>query len=97
MTVAELLACISSRELSEWRAYARLNPFGEERGDLQAGIVAATVANTARDPKRRPRPFRARDFMPEFRSEGQQTMEEQLQIARMYAAAGYGELRESAR
>ena len=27
-------------------AYFRLSPFGEVRGDLQAGAVAATIANT---------------------------------------------------
>ena len=41
------LARISSRELSEWMAYYSLEPFGAVRGDLQAAIVASTVANSA--------------------------------------------------
>lgn len=66
MTVAELLSRISSRELSEWMAYYELEPFGMERGDLQAGIVASTVANVNRDPKKQKRPFAPQDFMPKF-------------------------------
>lgn len=66
MTVGELLARISSRELSEWAAYYELEPWGEERADLRAGIVASTMANTARDPKKRQKPYRANEFMPQF-------------------------------
>ena len=44
MTVRELLSRIGADELSEWIAYASLEPFGAIRGDLQAGIVASTIA-----------------------------------------------------
>jgi len=27
-------------QLDEWRAYFEINPFGQARGDMQAGIVA---------------------------------------------------------
>lgn len=47
-------------------AYYELEPFGEERADLRSGIVASTVANAHRDPKRRRKPFRPLDFMPRF-------------------------------
>ena len=50
MTVAELLSRTTSRELSEWMVYYELEPFGEERADLRAGIVASTVANVNRAP-----------------------------------------------
>lgn len=59
-----MLARMSSRELTEWMAYATLEPFGAERGDLRAGIVASTIANVNRDPKSRPEPFAPQDFMP---------------------------------
>lgn len=43
---------MSSAELTEWRAFDRLEPFGDQRADLRAGIVASTVANfSARPPK----------------------------------------------
>lgn len=92
MTVGELLARVSSRELSEWMAYGQLEPFGDERADLRSAIVAAVVANANRDPKRRRRPFKPRDFMPEFvprveAERGKQTWEQQLQIVEMFNIA----------
>ena len=47
-------------------AYYELEPFGEERADLRSAIVASTVANAHRDPKRRRKAFRPLDFMPRF-------------------------------
>ena len=92
MTVGELLARISSRELSEWIVYFEMEPFGEERADLRAGIVAATVANTARDTKRRVRPLEPKEFMPVFeRERPRQSWQEQLEIVRMLNAAAGGE------
>lgn len=93
MTVGELLARVSSRELAEWAAYYALEPFGDARADLRAGIVASTVANTARDPKKRRQPFQPDEFMPQFRQQKQaQTVEEQQAIARQFAAAGLGRI-----
>lgn len=51
-------------EYSEWIAYANLEPFGEERADLRAGIVASTVANCAMG--RKGPSLKPKDFMPEF-------------------------------
>lgn len=98
MTVQELLARISSRELAEWAAYFKLEPFGEERADVRAALVAATVANTARNPKKRRRPFTAQDFMPRFelKQERRQTWQEQLRIVEMFnLALGGKDLREN--
>lgn len=64
MTVGELLARVSSRELSEWMEYARMEPFGEERADLRAGIIASTTANLYR--KKGKKPLQPQDFMPKF-------------------------------
>ena len=47
-------------------AFYNAEPFGGERGDLQAGIVASTVANVNRDPKKKRKPYEPGDFMPEF-------------------------------
>jgi hypothetical protein len=62
--VAEIEARFSSREIAEWMAFASLEPFGEERADLRAGIIASVLANIHRDRKRRPEPFSPTDFMP---------------------------------
>jgi hypothetical protein len=61
-----MLASMSSRLLSEWMVFAQLEPFGEERADLRAGIVASTIANANRDPKQQSKAFTAREFMPQF-------------------------------
>lgn len=95
MTVAELLARVSSRELSEWMAYSQVEPWGEERADLRAGIVASTVANTARNAKKRHKPFKPEEFMPTFERKTQ-TMEQQQEIARMFARAGLGKIKRGA-
>jgi hypothetical protein len=67
-------------------AFERSEPFGDARGDLQAGIVASTVSNTHRDPKRSSKPFSADEFMPRFERQAQ-TPEEQLAIVKMISEA----------
>lgn len=64
MLVGPMLEAIDSRELSEWIAYAELEPFGEERADLRAGIIASTNVNLWRS-KGQPA-CRADAFMPKF-------------------------------
>lgn len=44
-TVNELEQTLGSGELSEWKAYYSIEPFGQERDNWNAAIVAATVAN----------------------------------------------------
>lgn len=61
-TVRELLLRLDSRELTEWMAFDALEPIGGRRGDRNAAIVAATVANCHRG--RRSRPYQVEDFMP---------------------------------
>lgn len=65
MPVGELLRRISAAELVEWLAYERLTgPFGGARSDIQAGIVAATIANVNRG--KRGKVFKAADFIPRW-------------------------------
>ncbi len=66
MTVGELLARVTSRELSEWQAYYKMEPFGQQNDWLRSGTVAATIANVNRDAKKRPRPYESQDFIPQF-------------------------------
>lgn len=66
MTVDELLSSMSARELSDWIAFARVEPFGEERADLRSGIIASVIANAHRDRKKRAQPYTPADFMPRF-------------------------------
>jgi hypothetical protein len=62
MTVRELLERIDALELSEWQAFYNLNPWGQERDDLRAGIIASTVANCMTDKSN----WKPSDFMPKF-------------------------------
>lgn len=45
------MAEIDSAELTEWMAFYRLEPFGGQRGDFQAALVAQTVAACAGNAK----------------------------------------------
>lgn len=64
MSVKRAQCEIDSREFTEWMAYASLEPWGEPRADLRAGIVASTIANVNRSSDSEP--FTPRDFMPTF-------------------------------
>lgn len=94
MTVAELLARMSSREISEWICFFDLEgPPGEARADWRAGLIASTIANVNRDQKKRREPFGPGDFMPRWGdtpSEDErpvQTAEQQIAMARRLARA----------
>jgi hypothetical protein len=55
---------MTARDIAEAMAYDRINPFGEERADYRAGVIASTVVNvnkTCRDSFCDPS-----DFMPDF-------------------------------
>lgn len=52
--------------MTEWQAFYDLEPFGDMRADLRAGIVASTVANVMGDPKK---PLSPSDFMPLLESD----------------------------
>ena len=63
-TVRELLARVDAHELVEWMVFYGLEPWGDERADLRAGIQAATTANCHRTSKGKA--FEPDDFMPKF-------------------------------
>lgn len=62
--IAELQERISSHDFAEYWVHFQLDPWGLEREDLRAGIVASTIANANRDPKKRRRPWTPDQFMP---------------------------------
>ena len=73
MTVREILARIDSRELAEWMQYYALSPFGDERQDLQAGIIACTIANAN---SAKGKSFKPEDFMPYATEQREQTTDD---------------------
>jgi hypothetical protein len=64
MTVRELLARTDSAELTEWRAYYAIEPFGELIADQRHGIAVAALANINRDSKKKPDAYVGSDFIP---------------------------------
>lgn len=72
MTRARLITEITGEELAHWIAFYEVNPFGLDRGDLQAGIIASTIANVNSK-----KTFQPKDFMPDFdRKPKRQTMDQ---------------------
>lgn len=69
MTVRQMLDHIDARELSEWMAYYRVNPFGDERRDLNSACQQATMANVLGNRKKR---YTPKDFMIRFGAREQQ-------------------------
>ncbi len=80
---------IDSRELTEWAAYFSLEPWGTEVDDWRAGMVASTIANVNRDPKKRRKPYEPKDFIPHRLAlpAKEQSAEEQARVMRMWARA----------
>lgn len=90
MTVRELLARISSRELSEWIAFYAVEPWGVMPDDLRTGIITSAIANTNRDPKKQKKPFTPQDFIPHWEKpqlEEPQSADEQKRIMQAWEEA----------
>lgn len=62
-TVAEWKEVMSVNEFFEWQAYYEIQPFGPYRDDVDAAIVASTIANANTGKK-----YSYKDFMPIFRT-----------------------------
>ena len=89
MTRAEMLSKMDSAELSEWIAFAGLEPFGTSIDFLGHAITASTLANINR--KKGTKAYKPSEFVPKF-DKRKQSSDEMLQTAQMFAAAGMGTL-----
>jgi hypothetical protein len=69
-----MLSGMTSRDLAEWMAFYRIEPHGEHRRDLRAGVIAAASANVwlGRNDKMSPL-----DFVPRFGVDDDGDIEEQ--------------------
>lgn len=85
MSVARCMREVDSAEFSEWIAYYHLEPFGDERADLRAAIIAHTNASVMRGKKSKP--YKLKDFMAStlIRQRGrvQQTPEQMMRVLEM--------------
>ena len=60
-----MLEAMPAQLMDEWQAFFTLEPWGTEREDWRAGVVASTVANVSRSKKQKA--YRPQDFMPKPR------------------------------
>lgn len=90
-----MLEAVPARTLDDWKRFFELEPFGEERADLRAGIVAAAVANCFRP--RGARALRPQDFMPAFGRRPQTAEDQILMAAAITSALGGRDLRGASR
>ncbi len=82
-----MLAQMPYRVFQEWKTYYQYDPFGGERGDINAATIAATIANVNRTKKTKR--FKVRDFVPRYGPKEPLTGEEMLQkIMAMNQAMG---------
>jgi len=59
----QMLAGMSSTELNEWLALARIMPIGERAAEVRACRVMAAVMNASMGRRRDGRAWQAKDFM----------------------------------
>ena len=97
------LGSMPSRELSEWLAFGRIEPYGEERADIRTALVCQTIAQAW---LKRPdgSPWSIGDFLPRYGRPEQGEHEAQAMFLGATLRAGgtvtglaHGDDRESAR
>lgn len=59
-----MLAEMTWEQFRAWQEYAELEPFGPQREDYRAGVIASTVVNASPAKKRGARPVKPTDFFP---------------------------------
>jgi hypothetical protein len=71
--------------LHEWMAFYTLEPFGWQEEEYRAALVASVMANTARNPKKRRKPFAPKDFMRKERPTREQVADKVKSVFTMLA------------
>jgi hypothetical protein len=85
MTLGELFDRMPSDEFDLWVALYRRDPWGEQRADLRAGVIASTVANYAGKARSESAgPAKPADFMPYL--ERQEQVEEEPDPVKFFGA-----------
>lgn len=84
-----MLRRTTSSELAEYMAYDRLEPIGEARADLRAGIVASALVNHSLNPPKTPtRPI---DFMPFAKPQGPIRLDNPAEHGKLLAKTLFGD------
>jgi len=79
-----LLDDLTSKQISEWEAFDRIEPIDSEtRADYRNGILASLVANLAsqiyKKKGEKPKEFSPKDFMPDYEDGDKTTKESKSQ------------------
>jgi hypothetical protein len=84
-----LLDVLTSKQLSEWEAYDRIDPIGTWREDFRMAQICCVVANSIGGGKKDGNAFAPMDFMPNWSGEKveppKQSAEEMADILKMIA------------
>lgn len=64
--VDRMLAEMTSSQLTEWKAFWRLERFGPLEDERRTAKLMALLGNVYRDHERKPSPYTIEDFMPTF-------------------------------
>ncbi|WP_042297113.1 phage tail assembly protein T [Paraburkholderia bannensis] len=88
MSVSRAQREIDSVEFAHWMAYYNIEPFGTPIENLRMGIVASTMANIHRDPKRPA--FAPADFIPGGRKPDPVLFDDPKDQARFVALSVFG-------
>lgn len=79
-----MLRGMTAEQFWEWRTYADLEPFDEQRGDLRAAQIVWMLAEINRDARKRSQPYQLKDFVLIFgeHEKKTQTWQEQKALLR---------------
>ncbi len=87
--MAELLARVSSKELTRWMIFYEVEPFGSGVPYIGEGIIASTIANINRQKSKKA--YSPEDFVPKFERKKKQSVDDMINFASMFTQAMGGE------
>lgn len=89
LDVDQCFAELTADQALEWLEFSRIEPFGSVGIDYRMAYMLTLYFNAHQDKQ----PYTVEDFLPQWgQSVERQTVQQQLQIAKMYAAAGIGRM-----
>ena len=91
-SVEEIGKRISSKEMTEWIAFFKLEPFGGHADDARFARLQCLLANIHRDPKKS-RVFRPNQFMPDYERRAKTSQELLRTVEMLNTAFGGRDLR----
>lgn len=91
MPVSELLDRVDAYEMTEWMAYERIDPFGNQRQDYHMAMICSSLYNVIQSFGKQRKTFTPDQFMPEFGGKQEKGEDELLAIVEQLNAAFGGE------